>query len=83
MKEVIRQIQKDLERWKDGQEVYGKHEDVFGKFAAFMLGLASTSGNMALVLKILPNSWNGMLLLKRTFAGHYSCRLLQFWQFLG
>ena len=51
MKEVIRHIQKDLKDGKDGQEVYGKHEDVFGRFAAFMLGLASTSGNMALVFE--------------------------------
>ncbi|TVQ10955.1 MAG: type II secretion system F family protein [Balneolaceae bacterium] len=51
MKEVIRQIQKDMKDGKDGQEVYGKHEDVFGKFAAYMLGLASTSGNMGLVFE--------------------------------
>jgi len=47
MKEVIRQIQKDLRDGKDGQDVYGKHEDVFGRFASYMLGIASTSGNMA------------------------------------
>ncbi len=49
MKEVIKEIQKDLKEGKDGKEVYGKHEDVFGKFAAYMLSVASTSGNMALV----------------------------------
>lgn len=51
MKEVIRQIQKDLKDGKEGSEVYGKHEDVFGKFAAFMLSVASTSGNMAQVFE--------------------------------
>lgn len=51
MKEVIKQIQKDLKDGKEGQEVYGKHEDVFGKFAAFMLSVASTSGNMAQVFE--------------------------------
>lgn len=51
MKEVIRQIQKDLKDGKEGKEVYGKHEDVFGKFAAFMLSVASTSGNMAQVFE--------------------------------
>lgn len=49
LKEVVKEIQKDLKDGKEGQEVYGKHEDVFGKFAAYMLGVASTSGNMALV----------------------------------
>lgn len=51
MKEVIREIQKDLKDGKEGSEVYGKHEDVFGKFAAYMLSVASTSGNMALVFE--------------------------------
>lgn len=47
MKEVIKQIQKDLRDGKEGREVYRKHEDVFGKFAAYMLGVATTSGNIA------------------------------------
>ncbi len=51
MKEVIKEIQKDLKDGKEGTEVYGKHEDVFGKFAAYMLSVASTSGNMALVFE--------------------------------
>lgn len=51
MKEVIKTIQKDLKDGKEGTEVYGKHEDIFGKFAAFMLSVASTSGNMALVFE--------------------------------
>jgi type IV pilus assembly protein PilC len=51
MKEVIRHIQKDLRDGKEGAEVYGKHEDIFGKFASYMLGVASTSGNMASVFE--------------------------------
>jgi type IV pilus assembly protein PilC len=51
LKEVIKEIQKDLKDGKEGHEVYGKHEDVFGKFAAYMLSVASTSGNMALVFE--------------------------------
>jgi len=51
MKEVIKDIQKDLKDGKEGEEVYGKHEDVFGKFAAYMLSVASTSGNMAQVFQ--------------------------------
>jgi type IV pilus assembly protein PilC len=51
MKEVIKEIQKDLKDGKEGHEVYGKHEEIFGKFAAYMLSVASTSGNMALVFE--------------------------------
>ena len=51
MKSTIRQIEKDLRDGKDGQEVYGKHESIFGKFATYMLGIASTSGNFAQVFK--------------------------------
>ncbi|MEX0994030.1 MAG: type II secretion system F family protein [Balneolaceae bacterium] len=51
MKDVIREIQKDLKDGKEGREVYGKHKDVFGKFASYMLSVASTSGNMALVFE--------------------------------
>ena len=51
LKETIKQIQKDLKDGKEGFEVYGKHESVFGKFAAYMLSVASTSGNMALVFE--------------------------------
>lgn len=49
MKEVVKEIQKDLKDGKEGTQVYSKHENVFGKFAAYMLSVASTSGNMALV----------------------------------
>ncbi len=46
LKETIRQIQQDLKEGKEGKEVFGKHEDIFGKFPAYMLAVASTSGNM-------------------------------------
>lgn len=51
MKEVIKTIQKDLKDGKEGTEVYNKHTDIFGKFACYMLSVASTSGNMALVFE--------------------------------
>ena len=51
MKETIKQIQYDLRDGKEGDEVYSKHQAVFGRFAAFMLGVASTSGNMAEVFE--------------------------------
>jgi|GEM_PF-806401 len=48
---TAREIERDLKEGKEGQEVYGKHEDVFGKFASYMLAIASTSGNMAQVFE--------------------------------
>lgn len=47
LREIIKEIQKDLRDGKEGQEVYGKHSDIFGRFASYMLSVASTSGNMA------------------------------------
>lgn len=51
MKATIRQIEKDFKEGKDGKEVYGKHKDIFGEFATYMLGIASNSGNMAEVFE--------------------------------
>jgi type IV pilus assembly protein PilC len=45
--ETIREIQQDLKEGKEGGEVFGKHADVLGRFPAYMLSVASTSGNMA------------------------------------
>lgn len=47
MAKTIREIQQDLKDGKEGGEVFGKHADVLGRFTAYMLGVASTSGNMA------------------------------------
>lgn len=47
MKGIIKEIQKDLKEGKEGANVYGKHHQTFGKFATYMLSVASTSGNMA------------------------------------
>jgi len=44
---TIREIQQDLKEGRDGVAVFGKHMDVFGRFTAYMLSMASTSGNMA------------------------------------
>ena len=45
LKQALREIGKDLKDGNDGKEVFGKHERTFGKFPAYMLGVASTSGN--------------------------------------
>lgn len=47
LKKAIREIRADLKEGKDGKEVFDKHQKIFGKFPAYMLGVASTSGDMA------------------------------------
>lgn len=49
LKETIKEINQDLKDGKEGKEVFGKHEDALGKFPAYMLGVASTSGDMATI----------------------------------
>jgi len=44
---ILKDILQDLKEGKDGKEVFGKHEDSLGRFTAYMLGVASKSGNMA------------------------------------
>ena len=46
-KETLIQIEKQLKMGKEGEEVFNRYADIFGKFPAFMLGLATKSGNMA------------------------------------
>jgi type IV pilus assembly protein PilC len=50
-KETLFQIEKQLKMGKEGREVFNRYADVFGKFPAFMLGLATKSGNMAEIFK--------------------------------
>lgn len=47
LKNTLKNISRDLRQGQDGMSVFQKYTDVFGKFAAYMLGLASKSGNMA------------------------------------
>jgi type IV pilus assembly protein PilC len=47
LKETLKIISKDLKQGLDSEEVFMKHKNVFGYFTAYMLGLASKSGNMA------------------------------------
>jgi type IV pilus assembly protein PilC len=46
MKETLLQIENQLKNGSEGKEVFKRYEDVFGRFPAFMLGLATKSGNM-------------------------------------
>lgn len=46
LKGIIQEILRDLKEGKEGSEVFGKHKNVFGKFPAYMMGIAIESGNM-------------------------------------
>ena len=47
MKDALVQIESQLKSGAEGREVFMRFTHVFGKFPAFMLGLATRSGNMA------------------------------------
>ena len=47
LREALKKIESELKKGKEGTEVFSRYEDVFGKFPAYMLGLATKSGNMA------------------------------------
>jgi len=47
LRQVIRDLSSDLKGGLDPQQAFMKHQHALGKFTAYMLGLASASGNMA------------------------------------
>lgn len=47
LRESLREINNDLKKGEDSEKVFRRHENVFGNFTCYMLGLASKSGNMA------------------------------------
>ncbi|MEA1972827.1 MAG: type II secretion system F family protein [Candidatus Cloacimonadota bacterium] len=47
LKDALKNIQSELKKGKEGEKVFGRYGHVFGKFPAYMLGLATKSGNMA------------------------------------
>ena len=47
LKESLKKIESELKKGKEGTAVFARQADVFGKFPAYMLGLATKSGNMA------------------------------------
>jgi len=51
MREALVQIENQLKQGAEGREVFMRFTDVFGKFPAFMLGLATRSGNMSEVFE--------------------------------
>jgi len=51
LRETLKEINNELKRGADSQETFIKYQPVFGKFTAYMLGLASKSGNMTEIYK--------------------------------
>ncbi|MDQ7817786.1 MAG: type II secretion system F family protein [Melioribacteraceae bacterium] len=47
LKETLKQINNELKKGADSEATFLRYQGVFGKFTAYMLGLASKSGNMA------------------------------------
>jgi type IV pilus assembly protein PilC len=48
---TLKEINNDLKKGADSEATFLKFQGVFGKFTAYMLGLASKSGNMAEIYK--------------------------------
>jgi type IV pilus assembly protein PilC len=51
LKETLREINNELKKGADSEATFLKYQTVFGKFTAYMLGLASKSGNMTEIYK--------------------------------
>lgn len=51
LRETLKQINNDLKKGADSEATFLRYQGVFGKFTAYMLGLASKSGNMAEIYK--------------------------------
>lgn len=47
LRQVIRDLNSDLKSGMEAQQAFMKHQHMLGKFTAYMLGIASRSGNMA------------------------------------
>ena len=46
LKNTLKEINNELKKGADSEATFLKYQEVFGKFTAYMLGLASKSGNM-------------------------------------
>lgn len=51
LRETLKQINNELKKGGDSQTVFMRYQSVFGKFTAYMLGLAAKSGNMTEIYK--------------------------------
>lgn len=51
LKDTLKEINNDLKKGADSEVTFLKYQNIFGKFTAYMLGLASKSGNMSEIYK--------------------------------
>jgi len=51
LRNTLKEINNDLKKGADSEATFLKYQTIFGKFTAYMLGLASKSGNMAEIYK--------------------------------
>jgi len=51
LRETLKQINNEMKKGADSQATFMRYQSVFGKFTAYMLGLASKSGNMTEIYK--------------------------------
>ena len=51
LKNTLKDINNELKKGADSETTFLKYQGIFGKFTAYMLGLASKSGNMAEIYK--------------------------------
>lgn len=51
LKNALKEINNELKKGADSQQTFLRFQHIFGKFAAYMLGLASKSGNMVEIYK--------------------------------
>ena len=51
LRNTLKEINNDLKKGADSEATFLKYQTVFGKFTAYMLGLASKSGNMTEIYK--------------------------------
>jgi len=51
LRNTLKEVNNDLKKGADSEATFLKFQGIFGKFTAYMLGLASKSGNMAEIYK--------------------------------
>jgi type IV pilus assembly protein PilC len=51
LRDTLKEVNNDLKKGADSEATFLKYQNIFGKFTAYMLGLASKSGNMAEIYK--------------------------------
>jgi type IV pilus assembly protein PilC len=47
LRETLKEVNSELKKGTDPEQVFIRYQNVFGKFTSFMLGLAAKSGNMS------------------------------------